>query len=167
MSLWKQWCFWRTGFNSSKCWVQNAILGARVQLWRKTQGLIQKPAGAPPPLAQPPWSSTAQWGDPIPVPCSVAAYCEAQEIAQLLLLRTAAISEGSIALSPLELGEVWNVLSVLSVWMWPLYVCFWLVFLECVSLLCSVFHCYSSVVTVAATDGLGLRIYLWALWHWS
>lgn len=141
------------------CRVQNAILGAGVQLWRKTQGLIQKPAGAPPP----PFLA----GDPFPVPHSVAAYCEAKEIAQHLLSQAVAISEGSITLSPLELGEVWKVLSVLSVWMWPLYVCFWLVSLERVSLLCSVFLCYSSVVTVAASDGPGLRIYLWALWHWS
>lgn len=43
---------------------------------------------------------------------SVAADCEAQEIAPLLLSQAAAVSEGSITLSPLELGEVWKVLSV-------------------------------------------------------
>lgn len=59
----------------------------------------------PPPLAE----------DLFPVAHSVAAYCEAQEIAQHLLSQAAALSEGSITLSPLELGEVWKVLSVLSV----------------------------------------------------
>lgn len=167
MSLWKQWSFWRTGFNRRMCRVQNAILGAGVQLWRKTQGLIQKPAGAPPLWLSSPWSSTAQLEIQFQCHSSVVAYYEAPEIAQHLLSQAAALLEGSITLSPLELGEVWKVLSVLSVWMWPLYACFWLVSLERVSLLCSVFLCYSSVVTVAASDGLGLRIYLWALWHWS
>lgn len=68
-----------------------------------------------PRLAELPLKLHCAAGDPIPVPRSGAAYCEAQEIAQHLLSQAAAISEGSITLSPLELGEVWKVLSVLSV----------------------------------------------------
>lgn len=61
MSLWKQWSFWRTGFNRRMCRVQNAILGAGVQLWRKTQGLIQKPAGGPPFGWAPPEAPLHSW----------------------------------------------------------------------------------------------------------
>lgn len=46
------------------------------------------------------------------MPRSVAADYEAQEVAQLLLSPAVAVSEGPITLSPLELGEVWKVLSV-------------------------------------------------------
>lgn len=68
-----------------------------------------------PPLAEFPLKLHCTAGDPIPVPRSVVAYYEAPEIAQHLLSQAAALSEGSITLSPLELGEVWKVLSVLSV----------------------------------------------------
>lgn len=166
MSLWKQWSFWRTGFNRRMCRVQNAILGARVQLWRKTQGLIQKPAGGPPSLAELPLKLHCTAGDPIPVPqfcsrllwgsgnCPASTFTSCSPIRRFHYPLSFGTGRGVESFVCFECMNVTTVCLLLTGLPWT---CELTVF--CV--------CYSSVVTVAASDGLGLRIYLWALWHWS
>lgn len=89
------------------------VSGAECNTWGRGATLKKNPGPHTEASRSPPPPFLA--GDPFPVPHSVAAYCEAKEIAQHLLSQAVAISEGSITLSPLELGEVWKVLSVLSV----------------------------------------------------